>query len=233
MKNLEKYEDMRNLENGEKVLSFAEMSVYRYAFYVVRHPFTGYSEMKYNKKFSIKLANLMLFLWFFSEIIKKGYCSFDFVGDWGAQGDRVNILNVLITTIVAFALLCITNWALCTLFNGKGKFSEIWNACAYALIPIMIFNFVWTLMSYIMVGTEGMYLDYAQVIVQVWTVVLILAALMGMHDYTMKGTVFSALFTVVGLVIIIFLIMMVYVIATQMIAFVSEIAHEIQYKFLT
>jgi len=232
MKDLEKYEDMRNLDTEEKVRSFAGMSVYRYPFYILTHPFTGFSEMKYNNKFSIKFANLMLFLWFVSEIVRRGYCSFDLIKDWGRNGSTVNIVNVLIVTIIAFALLCITNWALCTLFNGKGKFFEIWNSCAYALIPLMVFNFIWTAMSYLVVGSEIMYLDYAQTIVYLWTALLIVAALMEVHDYTMKGTILSILFTIVGLVIIIFLIMMVYVISTQIIAFVLDIVSEIQFKFL-
>lgn len=215
----------------QKMGFYSGMSKYVYPLYTVIHPVDGYREMKNNKKFSLLAANVVLVLWVLQRVLTWGYSDFDFKSR-NALESPVNLPQILLTTVVVFAIACISNWCFCTLMDGKGHFAEIWVTCAYALIPYVIVGLVRVGLSYFMVTDEAVFLTYMNVIAMIWTGFMLFLAIQTIHDYTVPKTIGAILLTIVGVLIIAFLVILVTGLATQIYSFFKTILYELRLRYM-
>ena len=61
-----------------------------------------------------------------------------FIFNAGTRLEDLNVLYLLAQSVGLFFLFCVINWALCTLFDGKGRLKGIWIAVTYALMPMVL-----------------------------------------------------------------------------------------------
>lgn len=208
---------------------YKSMSRYVYPLYILVHPVDGYHEMKNNKKYSLVFANAVLAAWVILKILDWGYVDFDFKEHWR----DIQLLQILMTTVIVFTIAVISNWCFTTLMDGKGKFTEIWISCAYALIPYTVLGLLRIGLTYILVETEeGIFLSYINVIGMIWSILLVFLALYVIHDYTVPKTVASILLTILGVLIILFLVVLVSGLAKQIYSFFATIYFEIKLRML-
>lgn len=206
--------------------NYASMSKTAYLFYILRHPFDGYQELKNNNKFSMLRANILLGLWVLLSILNWGYIDYDFRTNF----EDVQLIFVLGTTVFLFAMSVLSNWSFCTLLDGKGRFKEIWVVCAYALLPYLICGYIRVFLSFFMVIDEAVFLTYLQSVALLWSFFLIVVGLSALHEYEIKKTLASILLTIVGDMIIIFLMVLVSGLVTQIYNFFATVVSEIYYR---
>lgn len=193
-------------------------------FVLMRHPAAGYQDMKFEKNGSMLLAGLVVLLWFLTEIISFHSTGFIFNEN---SPNSFNIVFVLFRTVGMFLLWTIANWALCTLFNGEGKWSEIFVATAYALTPYVLSSVPLTIISNFLTQEEGAFLSYARVFFLLWSVLLLLIGTMTVHQYTVGKTLLALIFTVVGVLLIIFIFVLIYILFKQVFDFGASILNEL------
>ena len=104
-------------------MKYGEMSPTRYLFYILFHPVTGFEEMKFNRKGSLKLANAVCVLFCAAVVVNQVLSAFLFRK---GKTEDVNLLWSLAGCIGLLLLFSLSNWLFCTLLDGKGRFSEIW-----------------------------------------------------------------------------------------------------------
>ncbi len=209
-----------------KVDNYASMSKTAYLFYILRHPVDGYQELKNNHKFSLARANIILGFWVLLEILNWSYVDWDFRTNFA----DVEMIFILGTTILLFAMSVLSNWSFCTLLDGKGRFKEIWVVAAYALLPYLICGYIRVFLSFFMVVDEAVFLTYLQSIALIWTFFLIVVGLSALHEYEIKKTLASILLTILGDMIIIFLMVLVSGLVTQIYNFFMTVISEIYYR---
>lgn len=207
---------------------YAGMKKWKYPFYNLMHPGDGMSEMRYNKKESLPLAILFMFLWYMSAVIMRQYEDYIFNN---TNKNSINIFMILATTVGIALVGCIANWAITTLVDGKGTFRNIFIYCSYALIPTTAAAFIVTGISRFMVSNEAVFAQAILLIGYAWTAILLFIGMMNVHAFTFKKTVAMVLLTVVGMLIIVFLIMLLAVLYSQVVSFVTTIMYELFYKF--
>lgn len=210
---------------------YTNMSKYVYPLYTVFHPVDGYREMKNNKKYSILAANIVLVLWVLQRILDWGFSDFDFKSAQALE-TPVNLPQILLTTVVLFAISCISNWCFCTLMDGKGKLYEIWSACAYALIPYVVVEIISVALTHFVVLDEAVFLTYLNIIALAWSGFMMFLAIYTIHDYTFPKTVAAIALTIVGVLIIAFLVVLVTGLATQIYSFFKTIFFEIKLRYM-
>ncbi len=100
-----------------------ERSVYvkalQFPFYLIAHPGRGWEELKDEKQGRLLFANSILVLTFIMSIIEFQFTGFIFNGN---KLDEMNLLINFASTVGIFILWCVSNWAVCTLLDGMGKF---------------------------------------------------------------------------------------------------------------
>lgn len=211
---------------------YSSMSKYMYPFYILVHPVDGFREMKVNNKFSLRFANGILALWVLFGVLDWGYVDFDFKTSYRQLAGYVNIFQVLLTSVVIFAISVVSNWCFCTLMDGKGRMREIWVAGAYALMPYIILGIVRVGLTHAMVSGEAVYLTYLDAIGLIWSALLVFIALMDIHDYSGPKALMSIFLTLCGVLIIAFLVVLVSGLATQIYSFFATIYYELKLRYL-
>lgn len=100
-------------------MKYGEMSPTRYLFYILFHPVTGFEEMKFNRKGSLKLANAVCVLFCAAVVVNQVLSAFLFRK---GKTEDVNLLWSLAGCIGLLLLFSLSNWLFCTLLDGKGRF---------------------------------------------------------------------------------------------------------------
>lgn len=208
---------------------YANMSRFAYPFYILFHPAVGFQELKNNKKFSLLFANGILLLWVIYKILDWGYSDFDFMSEQALMNE-VSIPQILLTTVLIFAIAVTSNWCFCTLMDGKGRAKEIWIACAYALIPYILLGILRVLLTHVMILDEASYLIYMRAIGLIWSALLEFIALKEIHEYSGPKTILSIVLTILGVLIIAFLVVLVSGIAQQIYSFFATVIYELRMR---
>ena len=197
-----------------------------YGFYVIFHPFDGFWDLKHEKRGSLKAATFFIVVTVFSfyyQAIGTGYVS-------NPKGSTATIVDQAIAVLVPLMLWVVANWCLTTLFDGEGSFKDITIAIGYSLIPMIIVLIPTTIMSNFLLLEEIDILNLVVTIGYLWTGILIVLGMMVTHDYTMGKNIAISLFTIVGMVFIIFVALLFTTLLAKIVTFISNIIVEINYR---
>ena len=211
---------------------YSNMSKYVYPFYILFHPVDGFREMKVNNKFSLCFANIILALWVLLGILNWGYVDFDFKTSYRQLSNNVNIVEILLKTVLIFAISIVANWCFCTLMDGKGKLKEIWVSASYALMPYIFLGMIRVGLTHALGASEAVYITYLNVIGLVWSALMVFIAMMSIHDYSGVKTLMSLFLTLCGVLVIAFLVVLVSGLETQIYSFFATIYFELKLRYL-
>lgn len=202
-----------------------ERGAIRLGWYTMFHPFKGFWELKEEKKASLGAAIAILVLLSGFQIIREQYTGFIFKGDLAET--VVNPLRVAMFVIVPFLLWVVSNWSLTTLMDGEGKFTDIIIASAYALVPILILQMPLLLLSHVLTVQEGAFYYLLQSIASLWCFMLLFAGMLSVHQYSVGKTVATMLLTLAVIGVLVFLGLLFFSLAQQVIEFGSILWNEI------
>ncbi len=211
----------------KKKLVLDESGKGKYVLHTLLHPIEGYEEMRYNKKYSLGIANVAIFFFFFSSVIMAMYSGFIFNGK---NAQNYNVMITIASVLGGLTLFVLVNWLMATFFEGKGNFKEVWIYLGYATIPYSVTCFLYTLLSNVLTMEEATFLTYLMIIGQGWAIVMVFFALQGLHMYSFKRNVVSILVTILGMLVVIFIIFLMFNLFIQFFSFVESIYTELMYR---
>lgn len=197
-----------------------------YGFHVIFHPFDGFWDLKHEKRGSVRAAVVYIaiaILSFYYQSIGQGYLL-------NPKENFSSLFSQLISVLVPLFLWVIANWCLTTLFDGEGSIKDIFIATSYALVPVPIFIIPATLLSNIVTNAEKDLISFASTIMFLWVGMLIFFGAMVTHDYSLGKNVLTSAGTILGMVFIMFIGILFSTLLGKMIAFVSNIVIELQYR---
>jgi hypothetical protein len=198
-------------------------SKYTFPLYTLFHPADGFQQLKPRKIGSWRVVGILLvalFTVFTLQFFVTGY-----IHNLNRAIDYSLPIMVLKTIGIAF-LFIISNWAVCTLFNGNGNLKEIACVTAYSLLPLIAAMAINVVASNFLSGSEGALMNIVLVVGILWTFLLLMCGLSAIHEYNMTQTLFSAIATVIGMAVIVFLLIMFFSLMQQTISFVQSIVIE-------
>lgn len=202
-------------------------SKYVLPLYTLAHPTDGFTQFKTRKIHSYRVAGLILIIWFFIKTLEffcRGYI-------FNANNPLdYNVLIVLFQTAGLYVLFVVSNWAICTLFNGSGSFKEIVSVVAYSLVPMLIGSTINILLSNVLTHEEAVFTGLISSLCMLWSLILLLCGLHSIHEYSFSATIGSLLITIVGMAIIAFIAVMFFTLLQQTVNFFRSIFLEIALK---
>lgn len=200
----------------------------KYSLHVIVRPFDGFWDLTHEKRGSLGAANLILFLVVMTQVWTWTYSAFPF---YMPQWEYFNLLLEVVPTAVIFLTWCLANWSLTTLMDGKGKLAEIYMATAYALTPFVLIRLPLILSTYVLTVDEYSYYSLFWNLSLLWSGVLILVAMMQIHDFTISKAIFTSIITIVAMMVIIFLIVMFFSLITQSFGYFISLYKEASSRF--
>ena len=172
----------------------------KYAFYIMKHPFDGFWCLKTEKIGTVKSAIILLAAFFVTMVIRL-YTSSYIISTIDLIDFSVWMLLAVIVGV--FLLFCISNWSLTTLMEGSGSFTNIVISAAYSLTPITLVNIPLALLSQVITKEEVAFYTFFNTVSIVYTIFLLLAANMSIHEYTMTKSIFTAILTVFAMLCVV------------------------------
>ena len=199
----------------------------RYALYVITHPFDGFWDLTHEHRGTLAAANTFLALFLIIRVLKLLCTNFQFIN---APIQHINVFEEMGSLLLPFLILCLANWAMTTLFDGKGRFKDIYIAMCYALVPYILIQLPMILVSNMLTFEEGSLYSVALSISVIWCVFLVFVGLMEVHDYGPGKTFIFIIVTIVGAAVILFLILVFFSLLSDAFGFFVSLYRESAYR---
>lgn len=195
--------------------------------HAVTHPVEGFEDMRWKKSGSLKIAFIIVGLFFFGEIANVMLYGPQFFMNY----EKIfNIVPFIVRSIVLFAVWVIGNWAVCTLLDGEGTIRNICIYSAYALIPYVAQLYINVILSHVLIRDELVFLDIIRTVGICWTAVLLFSAIKSVHRYSFAMTCAAILLTIAAMFIMLCLLLLMLALLQQIWIFISTVVTEIIYR---
>ena len=195
--------------------------------HVIFHPVEGFEDMRWKKAGSLKIAFIIVALMFVAMVADRQLTGFQFNT---AYVKVFNVVPLLVQSIVYFFAWVIANWMLCTLFDGEGTLKKVCIYSAYALVPFIVGTFLAVFVSNFITSEETIWMTSIYYLGLIWSVVLMIQAMKAAHQYTFFKTIVSMIFTLVAMLLLLFLAILLLSLFQQVYVFGYSIYTEIAYR---
>ena len=199
----------------------------RYALHVITHPFDGFWDLTHEHKGTMAAAHTFLILFLITRVMKLLCTNFQFIN---TPVQHINVFEEMGSLLLPFLILCLANWAMTTLFDGKGRFKDIYMAMCYALVPYVLIQLPMVLASNALSFEEASFHSVMLSISVIWCVFLAFVGLMEVHDYGPGKTFIFLIVTVLGACIIIFLLLVFFSLLSDAFGFFVSVYREASYR---
>ncbi len=202
-------------------------STIAYAKHVIFHPFDGFWDLVHEQRGSLAAAHTFLVLFLLTNILQLMYTNFQFIN---APVQYINIYERCASLFLPFIVLCISNWALSTLFDGKGRFKDIYMAMCYALVPYILIQLPLVAISHAISFDEVAYYNVLASASVIWSVFLVFVGLMQVHDYGPGKALIFLVATIFGALVILFLVLVFFSLLSDAYAYFVSLYREIVFR---
>ncbi|MBR4790532.1 MAG: YIP1 family protein [Treponema sp.] len=202
-------------------------STLKYALYVMFHPADGYWDLIHAKRGSYAAANFIVILTLFTQIWRLRFTSFVVMN---VYWEAVNIFKEFATILLPLVVFCICNWALTTLFDGKGHLGDVYMGTGYALAPYPLIQIPIIIISNFVTRDEVAFYTIFNTISIIWCAILLFMAMMMIHQYSFGKTLLFTVFTVFGMLVFIFIILLFFSMISQGVSFFVALGREIIFR---
>lgn len=191
---------------------------------MITHPFDNFREIKEKGLTSLPICFIIIALYYVLDVMETTLGGFAFTY---FDPSSYNALLILAKTAGIVVLWTIANWGVCTLMGGKGKIKEIFTVISYSLIPSLVGSIVYVVATNLLVPDEAAFLGILTVICTGYTILLLAVGSMIVHDYSFGKFLWTAILTLIGCAIVVFLLIAVGILLQQTWGFISTIYTEI------
>ncbi len=188
------------------------------------HPSNNFDDIKEKHLGSVPLCILLIALFYAVTVMKTISGGFLF-SDYDPAS--FNSIFVFVRSAGLVILWIVSNWLVSTLLGGKGKLKEIMIVTCYSLVPLILEGVIYILLSNVLLPSEASFLGILGTIATLYFGMMLIIGMLKIHDYTMGKFVWTAILSILGMAIIIFLIIMLVILIQQFGAFVMTLVTEL------
>ncbi len=193
---------------------------------MIFHPFDGFWDIKHEKRGSLRASIIILFMMIAVFALEE-----QFTGYYFSNAKTKSLLIQLTSVLLPFFIWCLANWCITTLLDGKGTFLDIVTVSGYAFTPMVLLHLPMILISNIVTADNAAFYSILSFIAMAWSLFLIFAAIMTIHQFTASKALATCFIAVAGMGIIVFLVMVFLSIIQQVADLFYTIWREIILRF--
>ena len=218
---------VRKTKPFKKLAATGLYQKYKYGTYTMFHPFDGFWDIKREKRGDAKAATIILALFMVLYAVRAQFSGYVVTGTISKDVDAIfECLMVLLPLL----FWVVANWCFTTLMNGEGSMKDIYTCTCYALKPYVLCSIPLFIMTHVLTAEEAMFYTVFDTIVWTWVLGLIFFGMMTTHDYSLLWGLLTAVLTIVGMLIIIFIILLFVNIVQDVVVFVYNIYKELAFR---
>jgi hypothetical protein len=210
-----------------KVKAFFKNEKLWYPFHVLSHPADGYYEIRHRDKGSVPVAFVLVVLYSLCFSMNRIVSSF-VVNDVDRR--TVNSLTELLAVLMLYLLFCVGNWSITCLMGGEGRFKDILIVVGYALLPMILTYIPAMIISQGIAANEEAFYSIIIGLGTAYALFIGLIGIMTIHNFTLARTLVSIFLTFIAMLIIIFVLVMLTDLVSQVGSFFYSIYLELLYR---
>lgn len=200
---------------------------FKFAFYCMSHPLDGFWDLTHEKRGTYAAANAILILTLVARIMKLRFTSFVFDP---VYWEDINIFLYLASILLPLALFVVGNWGLTTLFDGKGRLGQVYMATCYAMLPYPLMQFPLMIASNLVTIEEGQFYTLLDELSLVFVVLLIIAAMGQIHEYSMAKNLLFTVASLFAMLVIVFILLLFFSMISQGVAYFISLGRELLFR---
>lgn len=195
---------------------------------LITHPISGWEIFKQEKTakrwVSIFYVCMMIFAVVLNEI-GKGFI----VG--GTNLKEFNLFRTILVVLLPVLVGVIANWCVGSLFDGKGKPAEIFDAIAYSFMPYVWLSIIATIVSNFIATDEIIYYTFISGLGLGLTIWMMFFGIMGVHENSFGMNIINIIFTIIVIAVIIFTILLFFSFVERILGWIVSIYNEIKMRY--
>ena len=193
---------------------------------VLGRPFDGFGEIKYAGRANVCSATILLAVATLSVALGQVFTGYVVRGG----GEAAALLPSLLLVLLPVGLFVLANWCLTSLLSGEGNLSQIYIVTCYSLTPLTLLVLPLGLLSNFLTLDDLAMYRLILVLALGYTVFLLFAGMLTIHNYSVGKSLLVLLLTAVGMVILVFLAALLVELAQQMLGFLSDVYTELSLR---
>ena len=199
----------------------------KFSLYCLTHPIDGFWDLTHEKRGSYSAATTILVLAIAAYVIRLRYTSFIFIQ---VYWEDLNIFMYIASVLLPFILFVVGNWALTTLFDGKGRLGQVYIATCYAITPYPLIQFPLMFLSNFITVDESEFYSAMYVISIIWVLFIGILGMSQVHEYGFGKNNLFLVATVFAMLVMIFLLMLFFSMVSQGVAYFISLTKEMLYR---
>ena len=199
----------------------------RFSLYCLTHPLDGFWDLTHEKRGTYAAANTILILTLIVRLMKLRFTSFLFLTVYWPE---LNVFLYLASIVFPLSLFVVGNWALTTLFDGKGRLGQVYMASCYCLLPYPLMQIPLMLVSNVVTVDEAEFYSVLSALSLVWCALLFIAAMGQIHEFSLGKNIAFMIATLFAMLVMIFILMLFFGMITQGISYIISIVKELLFR---
>ena len=202
--------------------------VFQSGIYVMTHPFNGFWELKWERKGKVSEATALLAATMLVNMICAKFTPYIFNT---ALTEQTNIVVPALSYLLLIGLWIVANWCFTTLFDGKGTMKDIYIYTCYSLFPYALLSLPVMLLSLVLTLENASIYHALQTFITIYMAFLIFTGTLTVHQYSIGRTILMIILSIVGIMILIFLMLLCFNLGVDIYDFISSAIREIIYRY--
>ena len=203
------------------------LATLKFSLYCITHPLDGFWDLTHERRGSYAAANTILILTLVVRLMKLRFTSFLFLA---VYWEELNILLYLASVVFPLMLFVLGNWALTTLFDGKGRLGQVYMASCYCLVPYPLMQVPLMILSNVVTADEAEFYSVLSALSLVWCALLFVAAMGQIHEYSAGKNLVFMVVSLFAMLVIVFIIMLFFSMISQGVAYFISTGKELMFR---
>ena len=199
----------------------------KFALYCMTHPLDGFWDLTHERRGSYAAANTILAATLIVRLAKLRFTSFIFMQ---VYWEELNIFLYLASVLFPLALWVVGNWALTTLFDGKGKLGQVYMATCYGLTPYPVIQFPLMIFSNFVTVEEGQFYAVLSVLSLVYCAILIITAMGQIHEYRAGKNLLFTVASLFAMLVMVFILTIFFSMISQGVMYFVSLVREFLFR---
>ena len=209
----------------EKLHSFRPMEHLSLLKLMLKNPFDVYYEMRYHNKTSWVLATI-LYIWLGVLQITNLYVT-SYIFNQTNEA-YVSLFELVGPILIILFMFVGCNYLVSTITGGEGKFKQVYCGTIYAFAPYLIFTLPLQLLTNTLTENEAFIVSFGQLILIVWSLILLYLMVQEIHAFSIKETVVNILVTFATMFLLALAAVMLFLLYQQLADFIYELFQEVK-----
>ena len=199
----------------------------KFALYCLTHPLDGFWDLTHEKRGTYAAANTILIATVLIRLLKLRYTSFIFLT---VYWEELNIFLYVGSILFPLALWVVGNWALTTLFDGKGKLGQVYIATCYGLTPYPLVQLPLMIMSNFVTVDEREFYTVLSALTLVYAAILIVAAMGQIHEFSASKNLLFTVASLFAMLVMVFILMIFFSMISQGVSYFISLGREFLFR---